>query len=553
MSLEINYIDSPEGAQEKMVASGENGNSISTASSISTGSKDTPWATLEPGVWKLDGTIKILSENQSPGWWSVERSGSDCRFANSPKVTISFPTPYGSTGFTIRFSPSTKQWCSEVHVTWYNGQSVLVDKVYYPGSALWELAETVDSFDRVDFEFIATNHPGHFAKIQKIEIGRTVLFGADEIVSCRIINEIDPTLCRIPIDTISFEMHDSKNRSFLPQENQRIELLKNGSLVGTQYIKSSTRNSKSDYSIRCQSSIGLLNDDFLGGLYSDKPVENLLSEILGEWEFDLDRAFQGIKINGYIPVCSQREALQQVAFSIGAIVTTQDSAKIRLVPIPKAISARFSKSDIILGGNVKTASRYAKVEIYSHTYAKQDVVETLIREEEIDGENVLITFASPHYDYEITGGTILSYGDNWVRITPSGPVTINAKNYRHSTRSHTKRNPEATAREQGNVISVKEATLITSGNVYEALDRLYSAVQRRQTVSQPVIVGSQKAGQMASSMTPWGTVARGFISTMDSQLTQTGHIAKIQGIEVAMDSVWFYSGEIYSGGEEVVY
>ena len=87
------------------------------------------------------------------------------------------------------------------------------------------------------------------------------------------------------------------------------------------------------------------------------------------------------------------------------------------------------------------------------------------------------------------------------------------------------------------------------------MERLYSAKQRRQTVNQDVVVAGQKAGQMASSMTPWGNVTRGFISSMDSTITQKGHMAsiQIQGIEVALESVWFYSGEIYSGGQEVVY
>lgn len=555
MSLEINYIDAPEGAQEKMSAVGEGGNTLSDPALMVTGSRNIPYATLEPGIWKLDGTMRILPDNPSPGWWSAERSGDDCRFDSAPKITVLFPTPYSSTGFTVTFSPATQQWCTEVHVKWFNGQSLLIDKVYNPAGPAWMLTETVESFDKVEFEFLATNRPQQFAKLGKIEIGRTVLFGAEEIVSARLRTEVDPTLCKIPVDTVSFDIHDPQDRDFLPQENQRIELLKDGVLRAVQYIKSSTKKTKSDYSIQCQSSIGLLKDDFLGGIYDDKPVVELLTEILGEWEFDIHATLSGKTVSGYLPVCSQRTALQQVAFAIGAMITTQDSSKIRLIPIPEVVTAKFTRGEIILGGSVKTASRYARVEVYSHTYVKTDVSETIMNEEEIDGEDVLVTFALPHYDYEITGGVITGYGDNWIKITAAGIVTVNAKTYIHNTRSHIKRNPEATAKERGNYLAIKEATLINTGNVYEALDRLYLAVQRRQTVSQPVIVSGQKAGQLASSLTPWGTITRGFISSMNSQLTQTGHIAdiQIQGIEVTLDSVWFYSGEIYSGGQEVVY
>lgn len=555
MNLEINYIDAPEGAQDKATAVSENANSLSDDSLIITGARDVPWATLEPGVWRLDGTRKIMPNSPKPGWWSTERSGEDARFTTPPRITITFPVPYAATGFTFTFSPSTEQYCSEIHATWYNGQTLLISKTYYPDSPRWILEETVSSFDTLVIELVATNKPGHFAKIQRIEIGRTVLFGADEIVKARLLNEIDPTLCDLPFDTMTFEMHDPQNRSFLPQENQRVELIQNGTLRAVQYITFSTRKAKSDYTIKCQSSIGLLNDDFLGGMYDEKPVLEILPEILGEWEFELDDKFKDMTITGYIPVCTQREALQRVAFAIGAMVTTQDSAKIRLLPVPAVVSNRFSNKDIFIGGSVKTAPRYAKVEVYSHAYTKNTESEVLMDEEEVSGEDVLITFSNPYYDYEITGGTITGSDVNWITVTADGPVTVSAKGYLHTTRSHVKRNPEATAKERGNVIAVKEATLIHSGNAQEALDRLYTSVQRRQTVNQDVIVSGQKAGQMVSSFTPWGTITRGFLSAMDSTLTQNGHTAaiQIQGVEVTLESVWYYSGEIYSGDTEVVY
>jgi hypothetical protein len=555
MSLNINYIDAPEGAQDNAVASGVHGNSLSDPALLTSGAADIPYATLEPGIWKLDGSMRILPDDPNPGWWSAERSGADGRFLKNPVITVSFPTPYASTGFTFTFSPATDQWCSEIHARWYSGQFLIIDKTYYPTSPVWELVEAVESFDRIEIELLRTNRSEQFAKIQRVEIGRTVLLGAKELTMVRLVNDLDPTLCTLPVDTMAFEMHDTQGRSFMPQENQRIELLHNGKLRAVHYIKTSTRKSEKDYSIRCQSSIGLLNDEFLGGLYLEKPVKELLTEILGSWEYDLAPIFEDKTVTGYIPVCTQREALQQVAFAIGAMVTTQDSSKIRLMSVPSSVSAKFTDNDIIIGGSVRTASRYARVEVYSHSYIKSNDIEKILNEEEVDGTDVLFTFSYPHYDYEITGGEITAYGDNWVMITASGLVTLSAKTYTHNTRAYIKRNPEATAKERGNYISIPEATLIHSGNAQEAVDRLYLAVQRRQTVSQQVVVSSQKVGQIVSSKTPWDTVSQGFISSMDSMITQTGHVAdiQIQGIEVKMESVWFYSGEVYSGGQEVLY
>lgn len=555
MSLEINYIDAPDGAQENMNAVGENGNALSDTSLIATGAQKGPYATLEPGIWKLDGTMKIIPDKPELGWWSVERSGEDCSISAVPKITLSFPSSYSTTAFTFRFSPETDQWCSEIHARFYSNQSMILEKTYYPNAAVWMLLESIENFDSAEFELLKTNKPGHFAKIQRIEIGKTVLLSAEEIVKARLVNEIDHSLCELTVDTMEFEMNDPQGRDFLPQENQRVELIQNGKLIASQYIKSSTRNAKSNYTISCQSAIGLLNDEYLGGIYEQKPLDELVSEILGSWEYEIAPEFESITVTGYLPVCSQREALQQVSFAIGALISTQDSRKIRFVPVPTATSARFTESDIMLGGSVKTVTRYARVEVNSHTYTKTDDVETLMDAEEVTGENVMITFNAPHYDYEITNGTLVDSGVNWVKITAYGQVTLTGKPYLHSVRSHVKRNQEATAKEQGNYIAVTDCTLINSGNAQSALKRLYDSKQWRQTTNQNVIVTNQKAGQIVSSLTPWGSISKGYIASMDSTLTQKGHVASIQirGVEITLESVWLYSGEIYSGGQEVLY
>lgn len=365
----------------------------------------------------------------------------------------------------------------------------------------------------------------------------------------------DQSLCELTADTMTFEFYDHEGRNFLPQQNQKVELIKNGELLAVQYITGSTRKAKANYTIKCQSAIGLLTDQFLGGLYVDKPVPELVAEILNRWDHEIASVFTGMTVTGYLPVCTQRDALQQVAFAIGAMVTTQGSSLIRLVPLPASVTSRFLAKDIFLGGKVDSSPRFARVEINSHSYTPTDDVETLLDEEEVEGTDVLLTFTTPHHSYEITGGTITASDVNWVTVTASGPVTLTAKTYLHATRVHTKRNLEATAKERGNYVAVTECTLINAGNVQSALDRLYSAKQRRQKATYQAAVTNQRTGEIGSGITPWNTTTTGFISSMESTLTQTGHMAtvEIQGTETVAESVWFYSGEIYSGGQEVVY
>lgn len=555
MSLELNYIDAPEGAQDVTEAAAELGDRISQASAIVSGARDVPWATLEPGVWKLDGTRRIMPETPNIGWWSRMRSGEDGRFTETPTITLRYPVPFSSTGFTITFSPSTDQWCSEIHAAWYNGQNLLIEKTYHPDGPNWILNETVESFDQVRFQLMATNTPGQFAKIQRIEIGRTMLFGAGEIGSVRMVNEVDPSLCVLTADTMNFEIIDSQDRELIPQENQRVEVTKDGKLHGVQYIVSSTREAKNHHKIVCQSVIGLLGDTFLGGMYSNVPLDDLTKQILGDWPYEIDGYFEGVTVSGYLPVCTQREALQQLSFAVGAVISTQGSAKIRLLPVPTEVSAKFTSSEIFLGGSIKTSPRVAKVQVTAHTYTEEDVEQTLIREEEMDGENILVTFDAPHHSYTIEGGTITGSDVNWVTVTASGKVTLRGKGYVHAELVHTKRNPAAVAKEQSNYISVHEVTLIHSGNVGKALERLFSVYQLRQVTEQEIVMETQRAGELAVSITPWGSQTRGFISFMDSTMTQGGHTAviRIQGMEMELESVWLYAGDLWAGDTEVLY
>ena len=555
MSLEINYIDAPEGAQDVMTASSESGSAIADDALIVSGTRDVAYATLEPRVWKLDGTRKLLSDDSKVGWWSSERSGEDGRFKVPPIITLKFPTPYSSTGFTFNFSPSTDQWCSEILVSWYNGQNLIIEKIYHPDSGNWILDETVESFDQVRIQLLATNTPGHYAKIQRIEIGCTILFGAEALSSVRLVNEVDPSLCVLTADTMDFQVIDRRERDLIPQENQRVELRKNGVPHAVQYIVSSAREGKSQYKISCQSVIGLLEDTFLGGMYDNMPLEDLATEILGEWPFEINSSFNGVTVSGYLPVCTQREALQQLAFAVGAIISTKGDGKIRFLPVPTATTAKFTPSEVFFGGSVKTSPRVAKVQVTSHAYVASDTEQVLVQDETIDGENVLITFDAPHHNYTITGGEITGSGANWVTVTAAGKVTITGKDYVHNTVVHTKRNPAAVAKEQSNYVSVSEVTLVNSSNVAAALNRLFSVYQLRQVAEQEVVVDGQTAGEMAVSVTPWNSQTRGFISSMESTLTQGGHTAvvNIQGIEVKLENVWMYSGEIWSGDTEVVY
>lgn len=534
MSLSVKYIDVPVGAQEAALVSSDSAQPFGTADQLITGATDIPYATLEPGSWSLDGTRELLQDNASSiGWWSKERTEDDRRFVNPPVITISFPEPYTSTGMTFIFWPSMDHWCSEIYVSWYNGNTLLLDSVFYPDGAKWILNQAVESFDKITIELRETNKHGEFAKIQQIQIGHVVIFLQDEIVKVSLLNEVDHSLCELSADTMKIELRDKRNRSLLPQKNQEMQLFRNDEQIASQFISNSSREEQHYYTFHCQSAIGLLEDDFMGGIYNAYPVEAILADVMEEVSYLTDESFSGQTVTGYLPVCTRREALQQIAFAIGAVVSTQGDGVVRLSPLNMGIMSELTEANIFAGAKVTRHAQTAAVQIYSHSYAAGTEAETLIDNETITGSNNVFVFLEPHHSYVITGGTIEDSGVNWVKITANGKVTLTGQKYIHSTSVRTQKNPLATAAEKSNVITVDNATLIHSGNVQNVLNRMYDAQKLKYQLQENVVVFGQKAGHVVSSVNPWDTKTVGYITSMENEFTNSGHTANItiQGVE----------------------
>ena len=533
MSLKLKYLDAPYGAQEDAQAAGT-GQPFTDMSLVSSGAPDTCYATLESYGWPLDGERLLMPDSPKTGYWSKARTDEDGNFADPPVLVLSFARNYTATGVTFTFSPGTDEWCSKLRLTWYRGTALVAQTEVFPDAPRWTLEYAVENFNSITVELLATNKPGQFAKVQCMELGQTIWFGTDEIVSPQVTNEIDPALSVLTVDTMKVTIRDKHDRRLLPQKNQQMELYQNDQLMAVQYITDSSRESKQQYTFSCQSAIGLLEDTYLGGIYNAVPLRDVLGDVLESYDFVLNGVFENETVTGYLPVCTRREALQQIAFAIGAVVSTQRSRKIHIDPIATDISSAFAKSSIFQGAKLETAPKVARIDVTAHGYVPASEIETLLDSEEIAGEDVLITFDQPRHSYTAEGGTITGSGANWVTITASGSVTLTAKKYIHNAVQRSKRY-SVTAAEQNNIQKIENATLVHGGNVDSILMRLGEVAQLRQTLTQEAVIKGQTVGQCVESESPWGGQICGYITSMNSTFTNAGHTADVTILGVEMD------------------
>ena len=531
MSIHIQYIDAPVGAAESADVQVTAHQPFGAEKQLLSGTEDVPWANLERGGWALNGASRLIPDNaQKLGWWSEQLSGDDGRFSNPPVIVISFANEYTVDGLSFRFWPSMNQWCSEMEVSWHRGEELIAKTVAAPNSAEWYLEYSVEYFDRIEIKLNATNSPNQFAKLQSVLVGKTEIFFSDEIIEATLLNETDPSLCQMTVDTMTVKIRDKKNRALLPKKDQTIHLYRDGVRIAAHYIAESEQESKSVYTLRCQSAIGLLEDDYLGGMYLNAPLSDLLKEILLKIPFSIDEAFSQTLINGYLPVCTQREALQQISFAIGALVTTQGDGTIRLAPLESDISGKFIKADLFFGAKVKRESPVSSVKLIAHSYEK-DYEEVVIFDEEVTGKNVLLTFPEPHHRYSFSGSWNNSYGANWVQVNPDNGksrVTITAGKYIHKQKTVTREIGNYTHAERKNTVTIDNATLIHTTNADSAIDRLAAFYELNRVLEQDAVIQGQYAGQMVDSESPWGNHIAGYITGLSSTFTRNGQIASVE-------------------------
>ncbi len=548
MSLEIRYYDMPDRVADSMQVTGD-GKALPF---LTWGGEDIPYATLEPGVWVLDGSRALLPEEPEL-WQSDQVSEADGTFSVPPVVECEMETPCTATGLTLTFSPSTAQWCPRVQVLWFHDTVLLAQLEAEIQTPQVVLSHTVENFNRLRLTLLSTNQPFHMAKLQHLQIGQEISFGGQSLCRVELVNELDPSLCVLSVDTMEVEIYDQQGRSLTPQKNQKMELYRNGSLLAVQYIRESRRLSRQTYRFSCQSAIGLLEDQFLGGIYENTPVTALLDEILQGHSYRLDPRLSGETISGFLPVCTRREALQQLSFAIGGGVTTQAGADIRISPLEERVSTRFLPEHIFAGSQVQSLPRQGVVEVSAHRYVRAGETETVVEDQTVNG-TMRITFSQPYYDYQVTGGTLLDHGANYVHLQGQGRVTVKAKPYLHTVQVYTRRDEMASTLEKGSVLQVQQATLVTESNAEQVLERLYAVSRLRQELQQEVVLQTQQAGELAACPDPWNTQLVGYITAVEGMLTPGGHraVVTVRGAQSPMQIACLYAGELFSGDEEVV-
>lgn len=478
MSVKVRYKDVALGADNDATVTTTEKIGFSDISKIPFGVNPPAFATCELNGWGLSHNYKAR-DNHAIAFWSNTLSGDDCTFSSVPTITLEFTKQYTATGLTIQFAVNSVDFCRKLAVYWYQDGEVTEQEEYTPETPNFALNKTVEAFDKIVFEFLETNLPRKRCKVENIVIGVIRDFNTTELKAVKAIHEIDLISSTVHINVLDASVHSTDEVDYIFQKKQPVEMFENRNLVGVYYIDKGERTGRLDISFSCKDAIGLLDlVTYGGGLWlTDTPLTTILNDVFGgAYEFDIDPAYQNATLRGYIePNKKQREALQQIAFALGAVVDTTGTNKIKLfppLPLPFSGIEEISSKKTYTGGKVTTSDTVTGVEVTAF-----DIVD------ERPADN-------------------------------NESIEFNGIEYKYTTQIFTASNPNTVTSDPENVKKFDKCYLVNSSNGQTLAYNLMAYYQKRNKYAfKHILEGQQVAGGYSATL-PWDDIVKGHITKM---------------------------------------
>lgn len=468
MALKLAYEDIAVGADEAATVSASNKETFANLAAVPFGVDAPAIATAELNGWGLSHEYEVI-DKQPFAYWSTAQSGADCVFTTPPVITVDFSIQQTATGLTFSFADASKDYCRKMSIRWYQDGAEKSSGTYYPTGARYVVENVVEAFDRLVISFEETSLPGKRVKLEKIMIGVLREIEGDELKAAKFVHEVDLISDSVPINVFDADFHNDKQIAFIFQRTQPVEAYSNDTLIGVYYIEDSERTGANSYSISCMDAIGILDlSEYPGNIWiNDTPLTTILDDVIGGlFNVDIDPAFSASMLRGYIPDCTRREALQYVAFALGAIVDTSGTNKIKLYPMPTGAGREIPAANTYIGGKVEIEAPVTEVTVTAYVFFDE----------------------RPGEDDE--------------------SVNVGGVEYRYYTDTKHAYNPNIVSTTLPRKVKFDKSYLVNLSNAQTLADNILAYYMRQENYNFDFVVDGQKVGDRAAAYLPWETEAR---------------------------------------------
>jgi len=505
-------------------------------------------ATLETDYWKLDGTFDVFPdapENTSWGLWSNSMSNTDGAFTTPLVLSLNFAENHSVIGLSLEFNQYDNSYCNNMNVKYFNNDTLLSDITIHPDNWRYAYENKVENFNKMIFTFYSMNKADRYLKLQSIIHGLVKKFVEDTVISTTVLEEIDITSSELTINTMDFTVYsdDDDFNIFNPsglynvlQKKQQISVIgtvddaeKN---MGTFYLNEWEASENKMMNLSTVDAIGIMDGTyFYGGIYTDIAVSELIETIMNDagFGYTLDSDLADITLSGWLPRCTHREALQQVAIAIGAYVDTSRGGTVKIMAQPN-LSNDFvyvlDKDKKHSGTKVNLKTYVTGINVTEHNYVKNTSTEQLYSGTLEVGMREVI-FNEPVSVTSVSGATLVESGANYciVEVITAGAVTITGYKYTDNTQVIKVSLPQINAGEKENILNLTDATLITSSNSEPVAERILSLYQNRIEQELTFTLGNEMVGGVADVEVLDKTYRKGIITMLETDLSN-GFVTK---------------------------
>ena len=502
-----------------------------------------PPALYATGEWNYtiaDGNMGEFPDNPNGtdwGFWSDEFSDESGLFASPPTLDMAFSVNHKSVGLTFYFYPNTDDYARNIRVTWYDSSNnVIYTDEYAFTSPVGVLSENVADWRRIKVEFLETNIRNRFLKLYALDFGVLRTFTDTEISSCQVLEEIDPTVETISINTLNatirtrdsiFSPITSADFTDMMMKRQPMDLIKDGILFGKFYLEKwvDPYQSGIEFDLEAGDAVSVLDlYTFDGGLYSNTPVTAVLTAIFDLAfpthlvTYELDPEYQSSTLTGYIPICSCGEAFQHVMFALHAVADTSRRANVWIYPADTAVTYEINRLERYRRGQDEPTEYYSGVRVISYSYSASTVATDLFNDTLTVGRHRIDGYSGPHASYTVTGATIAVSHVNYVELSVAvaGKVNLRGIPYLENTQVH-KISEEVTAGEAESVMDYEGYTLVNPGIALYIAQKELDWLKNRIRSESEIVLDNREVGYIARVETT-GIPLQGTIISLDSNL-----------------------------------
>lgn len=389
---------------------------------------------FEPQGFDLNKHVRLLdpSEQQfAEGVVSAYRSGSNGLFAdgatNSPfKLEISLTGFYSMSGLTIKSRNVIKSMKIEAFQ-----DNALVASGQFTGGEEEFFPLVIDNANSITLT-VEQVEPLSFIGIWDIQFGTDREFGDESIMSASVSKLYSLTAKSLEYDTLDLTVLDPQRGDYLVQNKQTIDFCVGEKNIERFFANQGSENGDNTTTIQAYNVVSIFEAQTLGGFFGAGAAQVIraLVEPLG-YDISIDE-WEDPDIDGYIPICSVREALQYIAIGSGLRFSNQDgldTLRVEPVPtVPEETAIEYTEANIVGTPKYDKTDLVKSVTLKLHKLSQVKDTEELYHWYIAKNKKVKITFSSPHANlkaYEVTGHNV--DGDDLVAETPSKNVTFEKK------------------------------------------------------------------------------------------------------------------------------